>query len=59
LFKKKPSLKEILFFGLVLTNIIIEILEATMNVDLLWLFSIVTVAIVILGFNIYGKSKNQ
>ncbi|KGX89581.1 hypothetical protein [Pontibacillus marinus] len=59
MFKRKPSLKEILFFGLVLTNIIIEILEATMDIDLFWLFSLVTVAIVILGFNIYGKSKDQ
>jgi len=57
LFKKKPGLKEILFFVLVLTNIIIEVLEATMNIDLFWLFSIVTVGIVILGINIYGKSK--
>lgn len=56
--KRKPTKKDVILFILIFMNLIISTVEYFTDLDLFWLFIVVTIAIFALGVALYKERKN-
>ncbi|OAH58624.1 hypothetical protein AWH48_16615 [Domibacillus aminovorans] len=57
--KRKLTKKDVLLFISILINLIISTIEYFTDLDLFWLFTVVTIAIFVLGVSIYNERKRD
>ncbi|AZV44341.1 hypothetical protein BAOM_3732 [Peribacillus asahii] len=57
--KRKLTKKDVILFILIFINFIISIVEYFTDLDLYWLFTVVTIGIFVLGVSIYREQKKD
>ncbi len=57
--KRKLTKKDLILFILILINLIISTIEYFTDIDLFWLYIVVTIAIFGLGVAIYNERKRD
>ncbi|KQU17417.1 hypothetical protein ASG65_26450 [Bacillus sp. Leaf13] len=55
--KRKLTKKDVLLFILLFINLIISTIEYFTDIDLFWLFTVVSIAIIVLGLSIFLEQK--
>jgi hypothetical protein len=55
--KRKLTKKDVILFFLIFINFIISTVEYFTDLDLYWLFTVVTIGIFVLGVSIYREQK--